>query len=94
MGWLIAFGSEILGGFLGALAAGFIAKSHARRAAAILIGLAVLGSLNNWRMFSHPSWFMIGQILAYPAVLWLAWRILPDGVASAEAPEAIARGPD
>jgi hypothetical protein len=87
MGWLIAFGSEILGGFLGALAAGFIAKSHARRAAAILIGLAVLGSLNNWRMFSHPSWFMIGQILAYPAVLWLAWRILP-GAASGEASEA------
>ena len=55
MGWLIAFGSEILGGFLGALAAGFIAKSHARRAAAILIGLAVLGSLNNWRMFNQAK---------------------------------------
>ena len=34
IGWLIAFGSEVLGGFLGATAAGFVAKSHARFAAA------------------------------------------------------------
>ena len=77
-GWLLAFGSEVLGALLGALAAGWISRDHPRRASAIVVGVAVMASLNNWRMFSHPAWFMVGQLVAYAAVLALAWRLLGE----------------
>ena len=45
-GWV--FGAEILGAFLGALAAGRIAHSHRSWFAAGIVALAVAGSINNW----------------------------------------------
>lgn len=74
--WAIAMSSELLGAFLGALAAGWIARDRARIASAIVVGIAVLGSLNNWRMFDHPVWFMVGQLVLYPVVLMSAWVVL------------------
>lgn len=83
--WAIAFGSELLGAFLGALAAAWIARD-ARVVSGIIVGLAVLGSLNNWMTFEHPMWFMAGQLVLYPAVLAGAWAVL----ASRAAPEGAA----
>lgn len=77
--WALAFGSEVLGAFLGALAAGSIAASHQRRFAAAIVGLALLGSIFNWTSFPHPLWFVVGQLVAYPVALWAAVRLLQPG---------------
>ncbi len=41
------------------------------------MGLALLGSILNWISFSHPLWFVVGQLVAYPVALWTAVRLLP-----------------
>lgn len=84
--WVLAFGSELVGAFLGALVAGRVAETHAKWFAAGIIGLAFLGSLTNWFAFPHPTWFMVGQAVGYPLV-YLAVRPLigrrADAAASA-----------
>lgn len=75
--WAMAFGSEIVGAFLGALTAGRIAGSHRKRFAAAIVGLALLGSILNWTSFPHPLWFVVGQLVAYPVALWAAVGLLP-----------------
>lgn len=74
--WALAFGSELLGAFLGALAAGWIAKDRPRVVSAIVIGFAVLGSIYNWTSFDHPLWFITGQLVGYPLLLVSAWAVL------------------
>lgn len=34
---------------------------------------SLLGSLLNWTSFAHPAWFVAGQLLLYPLVLFLVW---------------------
>ena len=74
--WVLAFSSEILGAFLGAVTAGWIARDRPRIFAALIIGVSTLGSLSNWMSFEHPSWFMVGQLVLYPVALMAAWTIL------------------
>lgn len=74
--WAIAFGSELLGVFAGALAAGWIARDRARIVSGIVVGVGVLGSLNNWMSFEHPVWFVAGQLVLYPVVLMGVWAVL------------------
>jgi hypothetical protein len=77
--WLFAFASELAGALLGALAAGWIAKGAARPISAIIVGLALVGSVLNWTLFAHPTWFIVGQLVGYPLVLAAAWGILGRG---------------
>ena len=62
--------------FLGALAAASIAghRKAVFAGALVLVGLA--GSIMNWVSFSHPMWFMIGQLIAYPLVFVAVVRLL------------------
>lgn len=74
--WLHVFATEILGAFLGALAAGWIARDGLRPVTGTVMVLALCGSVYNWVSFPHPVWFMVGQVVAYPLALLLVWRIL------------------
>ena len=74
--WALAWGSEILGAFLGALTAGWIARQHRSVFAGVIVALALAGSINNWLSFSHPTWFIIGQLIAYPLVFLGVVRLL------------------
>lgn len=88
--WALAFGSELVAAFLGALVAGWIARPGptttdlsglaARRTvrvfSSVIVGLALLGSLYNWTLFPHPTWFVGGQLVGYPLVLVTAWALL------------------
>jgi hypothetical protein len=88
--WALAFSSELVGAFLGALVAGWIARpgpstndisGHgARRSVRLASGTIVLfalaASIFNWTAFAHPTWFMVGQLAGYPLVLLGAWTLL------------------
>jgi hypothetical protein len=74
--WMLAFGSEIVGVFLGALAAGSIARHRKAVFIGALIVVGLAGSIMNWVSFSHPMWFIIGQLIAYPLVFFGAVRLL------------------
>ena len=74
--WALTFSSEILGAFCGALVAGWIVRAETRWVSGIIVGLAFLGSLVNWLSFTHPVWFMVGQVVTYPMALAAAWFIL------------------
>lgn len=76
IGWALAFGSELLGAFLGAWTAGRIAGSHRAWFAGGIVGLAVMGSFVNWIAFPHPGWFIAGQVVGYPLVMLAALRLL------------------
>ena len=75
--WLLAMGSELIGAFLGALAAGRIAQSHRAAFAGGIVGLAVIGSIINWVSFTHPLWFIVIQLIGYPLVFLAVTRMLP-----------------
>lgn len=75
-GWLLPLLGEVLGAFLGAWTAGSLAASHSVRFAGAIVGLAVAGSLMNWFAFPHPTWFVVGQLVAYPLAFWAAARLL------------------
>jgi hypothetical protein len=77
--WALTFSSEILGAFCGALVAGWIVRAGTRGVSGIIVGLAFLGSLVNWLSFTHPMWFMVGQVIAYPVALVAAWFMLGVG---------------
>ncbi len=64
--WMLVFASEIVGVSLGALAAGSIARDRKMVFVGALIGVGLAGSIMNWVSFSHPMWFIIGQLVAYP----------------------------
>lgn len=74
--WGIAFASEVVGALLGSLAAGVIAWSYRNVFAGAIVLLALAGSVLNWTAFSHPVWFMVGQVVAYALVLFLVVRFL------------------
>lgn len=74
--WALAFGSELLGAFLGAWAAGRIAGSRGAWFAAGIVAAALVGSVMNWTAFPHPAWFMVGQAAGYPLVLVAVMRLL------------------
>ncbi len=74
--WALAFGSEPLGAFLGALTAARIGHDHRPELAAIVVVMALAGSAFNWVSFVHPTWFVAGQLVAYPLVLLAAVRLL------------------
>lgn len=78
--WLsasLAFGSELLGAFLGGLVAGRLASSHRARFALALVALAAAASVMNWVAFPHPVWFMVGQAVLYPVVFLGVRAFLP-----------------
>ena len=75
----LAFASEIVGGFLGALVAGAIVRERKSWFAGAIILLALVGSVFNWTAFRHPAWFIAGQLVAYPAAFLLARRLLTGG---------------
>lgn len=74
--WMLVYASEILGAFLGALAAGWIAGDHRRWFAGAIVALALAGSVANWLSFPHPTWFIAGQLLTYPLAYLAAVRLL------------------
>ena len=74
--WMLAFASEIVGVFLGALAAGSIARDRKAVFVGALVVVGLAGSIMNWVSFSHPMWFIIGQLIAYPLVFVAAVRVL------------------
>ena len=74
--WMLAFASEIVGVFLGALAAGSIARDRKAVFVGALVVVGLAGSIMNWVSFSHPMWFIIGQLIAYPLVFVTAVRVL------------------
>lgn len=74
--WLLAFASEIVGVFLGALAAGSIARARQAVFAGALVVFGLAFSILNWVSFSHPLWFIIGQLIAYPLVFFAVVRLL------------------
>ena len=74
--WLLAAGSEVLGAFLGAVAAGSIARKRKGLFAGAIVGLALFGSMINWTSFPHPGWFVTAQLTAYPLTAWLAIRLV------------------
>ncbi|MEQ9399212.1 MAG: hypothetical protein RJQ04_08560 [Longimicrobiales bacterium] len=79
--WALAFGSELLGAFLGALVAGRLASSHRARFALALVALAAAASVMNWVAFPHPVWFMVGQAVLYPVVFLGVRAFLPSDAA-------------
>ena len=83
--WVVAFLSEIVGAFCGALVAGWIARDARRVVSGVIVGLALVGSIANWNSFAHPTWFIAGQIVLYPTVLFLALLLLEKRVPGAAA---------
>ncbi len=75
--WALAFFSELIGAFLGGLTAARIADVHRARFAAAIVVLALLGSIMNWVTFSHPAWFIVGQLVGYPLVYLGVVKLLP-----------------
>lgn len=84
--WLHVFASEIVGAFLGALVAGWIARDRVRAITGAILVLALCGSVYNWVSFPHPVWFMVGQCVAYPLTLMLVWRLLESRRRATTAP--------
>ncbi|MDH3269756.1 MAG: hypothetical protein OEN56_00395 [Gemmatimonadota bacterium] len=74
--WAAAFLSELIGAFLGAVAAGWIAGDRERVFSGVIVGLALLASVSNWVSFAHPTWFIGGQLVGYPVVLAAVWALL------------------
>jgi hypothetical protein len=77
-GWILAFLSELLGAFVGALVAGRIASSGGVWIAGAIVGIALAGSISNWSSFPHPTLFFVGQTVGYPLVFLLAATLLRD----------------
>lgn len=73
--WVVAMLSEVLGAFAGAVVAGWIGRGAARPLSGLVVGMAVVGSLYNWSQFVHPTWFIVGQLVLYPAALMTAWAL-------------------
>lgn len=76
LSWALVFFSELLGALFGGLTAGWIADGRPRLFGGIIVGLAVLGSVMNWVAFSHPVWFMVGQLVGYALVLMTVTGVL------------------
>lgn len=74
--WMLPFVSEVVGVFLGALAAASITRHRKAVFAGALVLVGLAGSIMNWVSFSHPMWFMIGQLIAYPLVFVAVVRLL------------------
>ncbi len=74
--WALVFFSELLGALFGGLTAGWIADRRPRIFAGLIVGLAVLGSVMNWVAFSHPVWFMVGQLVGYAVVFMTVTGVL------------------
>lgn len=79
-GWFLAFSSELLGAFAGALVAARIATSRRLWIAGVIVGLALAGSISNWSSFPHPTAFVVGQIVGYPVTFLTAAVLLRDRV--------------
>jgi hypothetical protein len=73
--WIVAMLSEVLGAFAGALVAGWIGRGAARPLSGAIVGMALMGSLFNWSQFEHPMWYIVGQLVLYPAGLMIAWAL-------------------
>lgn len=74
--WALAFLSELIGGFCGALVAAKIATGSERMVAGFVVAVALVFSVMNWVAFAHPMWFIVGQLVGYPLVLMAAWKAL------------------
>jgi hypothetical protein len=76
--WVIAFGSEVLGAYLGALAAAFVVRDGRMWVPGIVIASAAIASVSNWRLFPHPMWFMVSQPFLYALVFFLVARVVRE----------------
>jgi hypothetical protein len=74
--WVLAFGSEILGAYLGALVAAFVVRDGGMWVPGIVIASSAVASISNWTIFPHPMWFMIGQPILYVLVFFLVSRVV------------------
>lgn len=74
--WVVGMLSEVIGAFAGAMVAGWIGRGAARPLSGAIVGFALMGSLFNWSQFEHPTWFVVGQLVLYPAALMIAWALL------------------
>lgn len=73
---LLAAASEVLGALLGGLTAGWIVRERKAAFAGAIFAVALAGSVLNWTSFAHPWWFIVGQLVAYPATFALTLRLL------------------
>jgi hypothetical protein len=71
--WLFPFFSELLGAFAGGLVAAYIERRKALPLLVTVVSLALIGSVINWISFAHPLWYMGGQLVGYPLVVYLGW---------------------
>lgn len=74
--WVLAFGSEILGAYLGALVAAAIVRDGRLWVPGVVIASSAVASISNWRLFPHPVWFMVGQPIVYVLAFLLVRRML------------------
>lgn len=74
--WLLAMVSEVLGALCGAVVAGWVARDAWKNAAGIVVGLGLAFSVANWVSFRHPAWFLLGQVVLYPAAYLAAVKVL------------------
>jgi hypothetical protein len=74
--WVLAFGSELLGAYLGALTAAFVVKDGSMWVPGIVIASSAIASISNWTIFPHPMWFMVGQPFLYVLAFFLVSRVV------------------
>ena len=72
---VVGFLSAIRGAACGAVAAGRTGR-RPRALPGVVVALALAGSIVNWTSFAHPTWFVVGQLVAYPAVLFGVVKLL------------------
>jgi hypothetical protein len=73
--WAFAFSSELIGAFAGALVAAMIERRKALPLIVAITALALIASIMNWVSFSHPVAYMAGQVVGYPLMALLVWRL-------------------
>lgn len=78
VGWALAGASELIGAFFGSLVAGRLATTRQSWFAGAIVCVALLGSISNWVSFSHPMWFIVGQLVGYPLVFLGVTKLLPS----------------
>jgi len=74
--WALALVSEVLGAFCGAWVTGSIARDRKPVFAGVIFALALAGSINNWLSFSHPTGFIVGELVTYPLAFFAVVRLL------------------
>ena len=79
--FLFPFLAHAIGTFVGALAAGFLARAHKTRFCLGVSALFLVGGIANTFMIPAPGWFIAADlVIAYLPMGWLAGRVCaPSG---------------